>query len=59
MAAADDDAKLRGAQALVDGERRRGRGSRSNRASRYDSLKPETFDDGWETLGTLDAFKTT
>ena len=58
MAATDDDARLRGARATVDGERRRGRGARSNRASRYDSQQPEAVDDGWETLGTLDAFKT-
>ena len=58
MATADDDIRLSGTPATVDAERRRGRGSRSNRASRYDSQKPEAFDDGWETLGTLDAFKT-
>jgi DNA repair photolyase len=58
MAAADDDARQAGHPATVDDDRRRGRGARSNRASRYDSQKPETFDDGWETLGTLDAFKT-
>jgi DNA repair photolyase len=59
MVETDDDTLLpdRG-QPKVDAERRRGRGARSNRASRYDSLNPETFDDGWETLGTLDAFKT-
>ena len=53
-----DKARLQGIGQTVDEERRRGRGARSNRASRYDSQKPETFDDGWETLGTLDAFKT-
>lgn len=41
-----------------DAERRRGRGARSNRSSRYDEGKRETFDDGWETLATLDAFRT-
>ena len=56
--AAEDDARLRGARATVDEERRRGRGARSNRASRYDSQQPEVVDDGWETLGTLDVFKT-
>lgn len=58
MAATDDEARLQGARATVDEERRRGRGARSNRASRYDSQQPEAVDDGWETLGTLDAFKT-
>ena len=38
---------------------RRGRGARSNRASRFDHESRTNFDDGWETLGTLDAFKTT
>ena len=41
-----------------DAERRRGRGARSNRSSRYDAGKREGFDDGWETLATLDAFRT-
>ncbi len=41
-----------------DAERRRGRGARTNRSSRYDSGKREAFDDGWESLATLDAFKT-
>jgi DNA repair photolyase len=36
----------------IDSERRRGRGSRSNRAGR------EAFDDGWESLGDLEPFKT-
>ena len=44
---------------LIDAEMRRGRGARSNRVSRFDSETRATFDDGWETLGTLDAFKTT
>ncbi len=55
---ADNDARSSDHPAAVEDGRRRGRGARSNRASRYDSQKPETFDDGWETLGTLDAFKT-
>ena len=38
---------------------RRGRGARSNRVSRFDRESRIDFDDGWETLGTLDAFKTT
>ncbi len=44
---------------LIDAEMRRGRGARSNRVSRFDSASRDTFDDGWESLGTLDAFKTT
>jgi DNA repair photolyase len=41
-----------------DAERRRGRGARSNRSSRYDAGKREDYDDGWETLATLDVFRT-
>ncbi len=41
-----------------DADRRRGRGARSNRSSRYDFGKRVAFDDGWETLSTLDAFRT-
>ena len=44
---------------LIDEERRRGRGARSNRASRFDAQETAAFDDGWETLSGLAAFKTT
>jgi DNA repair photolyase len=43
---------------VVDSERRRGRGARSNRVGRYEAETREEFDDGWEGLGDLDAFKT-
>jgi DNA repair photolyase len=39
-------------------ERMRGRGARSNRSSRFDSAGRIGFDDGWETLASLDTFKT-
>ena len=42
----------------IDSERRRGRGARSNRAGRYETELREAFDDGWESLGELDPFKT-
>jgi len=42
----------------IDSERRRGRGARSNRAGRYESELREAFDDGWESLGELEPFKT-
>ncbi|MFA5956909.1 PA0069 family radical SAM protein [Hyphomicrobium sp.] len=42
----------------VDSERRRGRGARSNKTGRFESEAHEAFDDGWESLGDLDAFKT-
>ena len=44
--------------ATVDGERRRGRGARSNRTGRFESELREEVDDGWEGLGDLEAFKT-
>jgi DNA repair photolyase len=43
---------------LIEAERRRGRGARSNRAGRYESELREAFDDGWESLGELEPFKT-
>jgi DNA repair photolyase len=43
---------------LVDAERRRGRGARSNRVGRFEGELRETFDDGWESLGELEPFKT-
>ena len=43
---------------VVDSERRRGRGARSNKTGRFEAQAHEEFDDGWETLGDLDAFKT-
>jgi DNA repair photolyase len=43
---------------LIDSERRRGRGARSNRAGRYERELREVFDDGWESLGELEPFKT-
>jgi DNA repair photolyase len=46
------------ARSRPDAERRRGRGARTNRSSRYDTGKREEVDDGWETLATLDAFRT-
>lgn len=42
----------------VDSARRRGRGACSNRVSRYESELREAFDDGWESLGELEPFKT-
>ncbi len=43
---------------LIDTGRRRGRGARSNRAGRFERELREAFDDGWESLGQLEAFKT-
>ena len=46
------------ADSLPDADRRRGRGARSNRVGRFESLEREEVDDGWESLATLEAFKT-
>ena len=43
---------------LVSEERRHGRGARSNRVGRFESQEREATDDGWDSLATLDAFKT-
>jgi DNA repair photolyase len=47
-----------GEPTLVDADRRRGRGARSNRVGRFESEVREAFDDGWESLGDLQPFKT-
>lgn len=44
-------------QVPVEEDRRRGRGARSNHTGRFEKTITEAFDDGWETLATLDAFK--
>ena len=44
---------------LVDAERRRGRGTRSNVSGRFEAETRETIDDGWESVADLPAFKTT
>lgn len=46
------------ATALVNADRRRGRGARSNLTGRFEADARAEFDDGWESLGELDAFKT-
>ncbi|MCB1483327.1 MAG: PA0069 family radical SAM protein [Hyphomicrobiaceae bacterium] len=45
-------------QTPVDEERRRGRGARSNHTGRFEAEQTQAFDDGWESLAGLDAFKT-
>jgi DNA repair photolyase len=42
----------------VTDERRRGRGAVSNAVGRFESEHREHFDDGWESLADLEAFKT-
>ncbi len=46
------------ADGVIDGERRRGRGAVSNNTGRFESSTRTSFDDGWESLGDLPAFKT-
>ena len=43
---------------VVGEERRRGRGSVSNRAGRFETQQRVDEDDGWGSLGALSAFKT-
>src|SRR5712671_5602813 len=57
------EAELRGLveaepRSVVEGDRRRGRGARSNRAGRFETELREAFDDGWESLAELEPFKT-
>ncbi len=43
----------------VDSERRRGRGAQSNASGRYEPIARIKFDDGWQDIEDLPAFKTT
>ncbi len=43
----------------VEFERRRGRGAQSNASGRYEPMARVAFDDGWQSLDELPAFKTT
>jgi DNA repair photolyase len=58
LAAAGAATAASGAGPLVEAERRRGRGARSNRVGRFEPQARESFDDGWEGLGALAPFKT-
>jgi DNA repair photolyase len=42
----------------IDGARRRGRGAQSNASGRYEAEARVAFDDGWQSLDELPAFKT-
>ena len=59
----ESEAELGGAPSIADNapgraQRRRGRGARSNHTGRFEVERREAFDDGWDGLGGLDAFKT-
>ena len=43
---------------LPEAGRRRGRGARSNRTARFETEVREEADDGWDSLATLEAFRT-
>jgi len=45
-------------ESAVDEARRRGRGARSNHSGRFEAERRMSFDDGWENLAELDAFRT-
>ncbi|MCF6321851.1 MAG: PA0069 family radical SAM protein [Rhizobiaceae bacterium] len=49
---------LRNGGATILPKRRRGRGSLSNSSGRFEALSRHVFDDGWQTLDELPAFKT-
>ncbi|MCB1511433.1 MAG: PA0069 family radical SAM protein [Hyphomicrobiaceae bacterium] len=51
-------ATVRNPEAMLHADRRHGRGARSNVTSRFDRETRETFDDGWESLGELEPFRT-
>src|SRR6478752_2889175 len=52
------EARRASADEIVDGDRRRGRGSVSNATGRFEPERRENFDDGWESLANLDPIKT-
>ncbi|HEX9882146.1 MAG TPA: PA0069 family radical SAM protein [Hyphomicrobium sp.] len=54
----DLDEPGHGGNKTVAAERRRGRGARSNATGRFETEQCQAFDDGWDGLGELDAFKT-
>src|SRR5277367_1427378 len=45
--------------AAIEGGRRRGRGAQSNASGRFEAEARVAFDDGWQSLDDLPAFKTT
>jgi len=45
-------------ESVVGEELRHGRGARSNHSGRFEAERRLSFDDGWESLGELDAFRT-
>lgn len=53
-----DESWTEAGQDLVDADRRRGRGARSNRSGRFEEEIRDTFDDGWGSLGELEPLKT-
>src|SRR5215213_7792973 len=46
-------------EVAIDRERRRGRGAQSNASGRFEAEARVAFDDGWQSLDELPAFKTT
>ena len=53
----DPNGELAGSR--IEPRRRRGRSSQTNRSGRFEPHAKEAFDDGWDSLGLLDAVKTT
>jgi DNA repair photolyase len=57
--AAIDLASPADSEVAVESDRRRGRGAQSNASGRYEPVARITFDDGWQNLEDLPAFRTT
>ena len=54
-----DDAAFANIGVAIDRQRRRGRGAQSNESGRFEAEARVAFDDGWQSLDELPAFKTT
>ncbi|TDK37489.1 PA0069 family radical SAM protein [Rhizobium deserti] len=52
------DALVKTSGLRIDIDRRRGRGAGLNPSGRFEDERRESFDDGWQTIEELDAFKT-
>jgi DNA repair photolyase len=54
----DSEPQPDGLSRVIEKERRRGRGTRSNVTGRFEAYSRERFEDGWESLADLPPFKT-
>ncbi len=54
----EEQRRTTGTNSIVDAERRRGRGTRSNHTGRFERASRQDFDDGWDSVAELAPFKT-